>query len=746
MDQDELIQRLMQTFLGELEEHVQAMNAALLSLERDPPAPERDDLLGTLFRRAHSLKGAARSVEMPLIESLCHRLETVLASLRSGGAPAAAAPFELLFAAADALQDSGERLRQGRPLADSALEAMALRLDAAQRSQAPEAAVPAAPGSRPARQLGTAPQAVPREAAAASGPAASEDGGFVRITAQRLDALLASAGELSIARRRLESRERELAAVQDLVRRWQAEWRRLRRPRRLQQGAASAAAPLRLRELLARTGERLARLERELERFGTSLAAEHRALAQAASPLELQVHRLRMLPFAEGCRGLERAVRDLARARGRGAALSIEGGEVELDRSVLEALRDPLLHLVRNAVDHGIEPPAERLAAGKPAQGTVTVAAALRGSQVEVSVSDDGRGLDLDAIRAELRRRGHAEPDERELARSVFLPGLSTARELTEISGRGMGLDVVRSGLAALHGTADVRFQPGRGSRFVLNVPLTLTRIRVLFVRSAGQVYAIPATNVRRLVRVSPSELRSAEGRTLLAVDGGLVAVVSLADVLGTARAWSETPRLSLAVLSAGERSLALAVDELLTEEEVVVKGLGPRLAGMRSFAGGTILSSGRVGLILSAADLVERALGTASPFVLHERPPAATVKRRILLADDSLTTRTLEKSILMAAGYEVVAAADGAQAWRLLQEHGADLLVSDVEMPEMNGIALVETIRASRRFRNLPVILVTALGSEKDRARGLEAGASAYLVKSAFDQRVLLETIEQLL
>jgi two-component system chemotaxis sensor kinase CheA len=374
----------------------------------------------------------------------------------------------------------------------------------------------------------------------------------------------------------------------------------------------------------------------------------------------------------------------------------------------------------------------------------------LRGAQVEVAVADDGRGLDLDALRRQVRQRGLPEPaDDRELARLVFLPGLSTARLITDVSGRGVGLDVVKSRVESLHGTVELSFTAGRGTHFTLAVPLTLTTLRALLVRAGGQTFAFVGTNVLKLVRVAAGDLRPIEGRDMLSLGGKPLPVASLADTLGLPARAAGVPGKALAlVVAAGEKRMAFVADEFLAEQEVVVKKLGARIRRVPHVSGATILPSGQIALVLNAANLVRSALaqGPARALAGARDAAAPKAKKRLLLAEDSVTTRTLEKSILEAAGYEVTAVPDGAAAWQFLQERGADLLVSDVEMPRMDGFQLTEAVRGSKRFPDLPVVLVTARQTEADKARGIAVGANAYLTKSAFDQKNLLETIAQLL
>ncbi|MBX3169863.1 MAG: response regulator [Candidatus Eremiobacteraeota bacterium] len=731
MDKEKLIQRLMVTFVAELEEHARVFERDLLALEKGPEA-SRAELWQTLLRTLHSLKGASRSVNQPVLEQACHALEDTLVQAREGKRQPDSEFFQLLFAYSDALQEAARRLRSQQSLSGSPLQSLLPRPG---RPQAEPATAEPAPAETPAP------------------PALSRKDVFVRVAADKLDALMDRGGELLVARRRSASRLDELQALREVIQHCSAEWTRLEKPLRKFTGPSAAQEwlPRRALQAMERTRDYLKQLERRIDELAARTAADNRFLEQAAEPLEAEIRRVRLFPFGDGCEGLERTVRDLARTAGKEVQLVLRGRRTELDRSILESLKDPLWHLVRNAVDHGAEPPQERLALGKSARSIVTVAAAVRGEGVEVVVADDGRGLSLSAIREQARRRGLVVPeDPLELAQLVFLPGFSTAPKLTELSGRGVGLDVVKNRVEALRGRVQIFSEEGRGCRFVLNLPLTLSTIRAVLVKAGGQSYALPTACVRRMLRIDPEEFASVEGRDVLLNDGSPVPVISLLEVLGLGLERFPAPRSkqSLVVVAWGERQIALAVDALLAEEEFVVKSLGSRFRRVRHFAGATILSTGHIALILSISDLVHTALGLKPAGSL--RPAGddqfSVTRRRLLVVDDSVTTRSLEKSILEAAGYDVHVAADGLDAWHKLSEVEPDLVVADVEMPAMDGIALCEAIRGSKRWRNLPFVLVTALESQQDKARGLQAGADAYLPKQAFDQSQLLETVARLL
>ena len=746
MDAEELGRRLRATFTLEIDEQVQTLNRDLLALEKATDGPEMAELVRSIFRAVHSLKGAARSAGVATVEEVCHRVEEILSRARDGHVAVDAGLLSVLFSTADLLGDAAERLREGSEPAAATLEGFFDRLDAFEPGSVPaaveggtwetgpavasDASPPAAPFPEPAS---------PRETAVVSDAAADRPRATpaVRVAAEKLDALLATSGELLVARHRVSSRPGEVGALRELVRGTRAECAELQR------GRAASTSPERI-------GTLLQRLDRELERLARSLRADDRRIEQLSASLDADVRRVRMLPFSDACQGFDRMTRDLARASGKEVELVVDDGGVELDRAIIERLRDPLRHLVRNAIDHGIEAPEIRRGKGKPPEGRVTVRAALRGARVEVVVGDDGQGLDLDALREQARRRHLPEPpDARGLAQLVFLPGLSTASMITDVSGRGVGLDVVKSQVESLHGSVEIAAGPRHGTSFTLTVPLTLSVLRALLFRAGGHIFALPSHQVSKLVRIGSDALRSVQGRDVLFLEGAPMAVVPLAAALGLESA-PPLPdgRLVVLVVAAGSERVGFIVEELLAEQDVMVKNLGRRIGRLRRVSGATILPHGGVALVLSGGHLARAALSAPASVA---RPVAhagasSSRRRRLLVVDDSITTRSLEKSILEAAGYEVTAVADGEAAWELLRRQAVDLVVSDVDMPRLDGVELTARLRSSEGFRDLPVILLTARESEADRARGAAAGANAYLVKSAFDQRSLLETIAQLL
>jgi two-component system chemotaxis sensor kinase CheA len=466
--------------------------------------------------------------------------------------------------------------------------------------------------------------------------------------------------------------------------------------------------------------------------------------------LEQEVMAARLLPLATLYAGLPRAARDLAQSTGKAVRLELRDETVELDRKVLELVGDPLLHLLRNAIDHGLEPPAERLAAGKPAEGLITVSAAAVGGEVRLAICDDGRGIDPDRLRKRAAQLGllsaeaAAALSDYQALDLIFQPGFSTAAGVSEISGRGVGMDVVRSNLAELGGQVRVESELGKGTRVALILPLTLATTRVLLARVGEMLFALPASSCRGATLVRRGELLSALCQPRIEREGQSLALASLAALIGIQTPWplADAERAPAVIAGDSARPVALLVDALLDEREVVVRPLGALLAQNRAFSGAVQLSDGSLALLLSPFLLAQT--GQLAPAVVER--PRAPIRGRLLVVDDSFATRELIRSILQAAGYEVAVAVDGADGLEQLRASSYDLVVSDLEMPRLNGLQLAAQVKAGAAGRSVPLILLTSLGSDEQRRLGLEAGASAYIVKSQFSQESLLAVVRQLL
>jgi two-component system, chemotaxis family, sensor kinase CheA len=537
----------------------------------------------------------------------------------------------------------------------------------------------------------------------------------VRVAADDLDLMMGHSAAVLIARQRLTDPIRVLGELDS----------------ELSQRRALSAAQL------ASSSRRLSSVHRELSRALLRLDT-------TSARLDEHVRRIRLRSIGDACRGCERIVHDTAAATGKRAELFVHGAEVRVDRAQVDVLRDVLIQIVRNSVAHGIELPEVRVLAGKPELGHITIEAHIEGDAVRVTVSDDGGGLDLDAIAAQSARRGMRIESHADAERAIFAPGLSTAAAVTELAGRGVGLDVAKQRIEAMHGSITVTSERGRHTTFTIELPTTVATITAMVISSGGVAYAVPSSSVDRAVRIVRANVRHAEGRSLVRIDETWLPLGILASVLGKPSA-AMSERVAAIVLIQSGRRVVLVVDAIVGIFDLVVGALDPRLGRIRHLTGQARLASGNVALVVNASDLIDDVLGMT--VMLPAAAAVPTKRRKILVVDDSATTRALEANILRTAGYDVIVAVDGEAALRQLAEHPqVDLIVSDIDMPNLDGFGLTQAVRSNDRIATLPVVLVTARGTDDDRARGLHVGANAYLVKSSFDQTVLLQTIARLL
>jgi two-component system chemotaxis sensor kinase CheA len=664
---------LAELFRDESAQRLDQMDTALLAVESGAAGAETID---SLFRNAHTIKGAAGMLGFDDVRALAHAAEDVLASMRAAEAfpPEFAPPLLRATAALRAQINADGTAEPVAGLLKDLAACRAARTDEETPGSAP-GAVPAA-ASNPASPAPAPASASPGATAGAGGG----DGRTLRVPAGKIDHLLDVAGEIMQYRTRL-------------------------------------AHSL---------GGQAGQPEDVAEAFG----AGERML----DDLRDTAVGMRTLPLAVIAGPLPRMVRDFARAAGKEVEFAVTGADTELDRVILESLSEPLGHLLRNAVIHGVESPAERERAGKPARGRVELRAASRGSFVEIVVADDGRGASPEVI-GEARREGS-------LADVLAKPGYSTAEEVTDLAGRGVGLDAVRSYVHSLGGSLAVRSEPGQGMEVVQLLPVALALMEVLLFERAGAVYGVPLAVVEQVVMVT--ERLTLEGRQALEIGGSSVPVADFAALIGAAAPplGDQPPALIISV--AGRRAV-VTCDALLGEEEVVVKPLGPLLAGLEGYLGASILGDGRIALLIEPAMLTRKSLGVPGPTVARaaDGPAAAT---KILVVEDSFTVRELQRSILEAAGYSVATAHDGRDALAVLDQDAAiSLVITDLEMPELDGIGLTRAIRADAARSSLPVVVVTSRADEEDRLRGIEAGADAYMGKRSFDQQALLATVERL-
>ncbi|OQX48879.1 MAG: hybrid sensor histidine kinase/response regulator, partial [Candidatus Sedimenticola endophacoides] len=579
----------------------------------------------------------------------------------------------------------------------------------------------------------------------------------IRIQTRQLDWLMNQAGELVVIRTRIEHR---LDDIKELI----DQWDELSASQRERQSVLrtlkkeGVARLNKLNELQERDASQLERLGERLGHLQTTSAEDNARLEAVTSKLEGGIRTVRLLPFSTVFNLFPRMIRDIARAQDKEVELLIEGGDTTADKRILEEMKDPLMHMLRNCVSHGIEPPGERERLGKPRTGTVWLKAHCTSASVIIEVVDDGGGLNLEQIRATaLKQRLLSEEelrgmDERQLTALIFNTGFSTQQMITDISGRGVGMDVVRNNVESLKGSIQVESEPGVGSRFIIQLPLTLATTRVLLARLGMHHYALPVEFVDTTLRVDTQQLFTVETKETLSIDGHPVSIARLSDLLELPYSEPVRPEgadqgLPCILVRVGDERIGLLVDDVVDEQEVVLKPIGALLRRVRNVSGSTILGSGEVCMILNPVELV-RTIATHGGRVVAPRvevKSAASSEATVLLVEDSITTRIQEKRILESAGYRVIQAVDGLDALEKLGSHAVDAVVTDITMPNMDGLRLTQRIREEGRYQALPIILVTMLASDEDKRQGLAAGASAYLTKPSFDQSVLLDTLQRL-
>lgn len=791
---------LLSIFRGEVEEYLESLNSMLLQVEMLKDSdPTYQPTLVEMNRIAHSMKGAARAVGIGSIESLSHYMEEIFGAVMKRTMHLSPGICDALYDSLDMIQSvmSGETLDEevfgnvvshleqvvaGSAAAEAVKDSQTgtgvpiVRVEPDTTEAPVVKPVPPAVNGTVANDESSTPKTELPKAAAIKPPmddrltaTASLDSQTismrpveetVRVTVTKLDRLMGEATELIVARMRGEERQRDINDLRRTLSRWQREWRSVRSAyirlvRRLQEHQIEGGELPILFKFLETNQRYLQETNRRLVQVSQLVAQDNLHLTTLSDQMQEEIDAMRLVPFDSLVAGFQRMVRDIARDIEKNVQFDVTGAFVEIDKTVLDALKDPLMHLLRNAIDHGIETPDERIQVGKPAAGRIVLDVEQRGSEIVIRVSDDGRGIDPNRVRKAIVKNkllSQAEADvlsDDEARFYIFHAGLSTNDTVTTISGRGFGMDIVRERVESLRGRVNVESKVGEGTTMTLNVPVSLTRIRCVLMQLGEEQYAIPSVVVDRMVTLSREQVFTAEGRDMVVLNNQPVPLVSLGAVIRVPTAHGADDRLRVMLLQSANRAVAFEVDRLLSEQELVLKPLGRELARAPFIAGAALLGTGNVVIVLDSNDLVRAASGSVLPRKRAAAAANAAVKQRrvrVLVADDSITTRTLEKNILETAGFEVYVAIDGSEAWSMLAEQDFDLVISDVEMPNMNGLELASQIKNHAQFKHIPVILLTSLAKPEQREAGLRAGADAYLVKSQFDQGELLATIQSVL
>jgi two-component system chemotaxis sensor kinase CheA/two-component system sensor histidine kinase and response regulator WspE len=744
MGAEEIRQKLLGKFREVTTDRVEKISAALLQLEKGKSRESTEELA----RELHTLKGEARMMGFTGLSQVVHAAEDLLVALISGDEKGDR--LEALLKACDSIPAFLEGPPDGGPEGRALIERLRGLIGAAPAAKT--ATAPAAAAAEAPAPAKAAPEAPPPRVEAAAAPSRVEGGAeargpeapravgsaaSIRVAVQVLDELAAMSGDLLVDGARSQARTRELGG---LLARWN----------RLSERIIGLSDQLRGREeasLVEHIETDIHTLRSDGFRFLRRHTDAVDGIQSQFDELAARVSSARLVPLASIFAAFPRAARDLAKEQKKEIDCAIQGGESGVDRTVLIALNDPMVHLIRNAIDHGLELPEERVQAGKPRAGKLSIRARVDGDLLAVVVEDDGRGIDPNQIRQAAVRKGvlgeaqAASLSSRAAMDLIFSPGFSTRAETSEVSGRGVGLDVVRKKVVAMGGTVAVESTVGKGTRFVLRLPQSLALMKVLLVRLDDDVYGLPAQDVDGVGRIDPANISELAGIRTVRHRGKLLPVVALGPLLGL-NGGPRNPKPLAAFLSHGNDGAALVVDGFHGEREVAVKAPGAFLKGMRFISGGAALEDGRVALLLSTAELVASARRWSNALQVKGK---AKRRLRILLVDDSVIAREAEAAMLRGLGHEVEEASDGEDGWRRLESGQYDLLVSDVQMPVLDGINLTRRVKGSPRFQQLPVVILSSLSAPEERRRGADAGADAYLVKGELDSDVMASTVERL-
>ena len=782
-------------------ERLQKIEAALLHLEKNP---QDVSSLEEFLREAHTLKGDSRMLGVTEVETVVHQMEDTMINVKQGKTTLTSEICDRLHHGLDAVRlmvheaitgepsgvntfmvlaelMSGEESAQGanEKSLDAAIEtdddlfadsedlfpeeanddlfpdeaevdiaALKTELEIKQPSQVESVSPEEQPTSEPA------PQKFRRRA---------DDIGTIRVKTEDLDKLVRQAGELSIAQLRINRRMGDINEIVNL-------WEELNQNFLLNQENIKKLQ-------LETNNNNLSKIQRwqensvkQLEQLGELITQlkntayeDNASLSSIANEMEAGVKTLRLLPLSNIFNPLHRLVRELSREQGKQINLVIEGADTKVDKTIIDEMKDPLLHIVRNAIDHGIETVAEREQQGKPATATIILNGHQTGGTVAIEIRDDGRGLNLDRIKKTAVRRNIvteeklAKMSTAEIQSLIFASGFSTRSEVSEISGRGVGLDVVRTNVERLKGNIKVESSPGMGCEFRLQLSTSLGTTEALLLEVYQTTYAMPVDMVQTMKLVSPQEIFTIKGTQAINIDGQSISVVWLADILNLQiKAPASTKALETAqkaitciVLRSGTDSLGILVDAVIDQQDIVLKPQSALLQRVRNIAGATILGNGEVCMVLNSQDLINSVGGKRTAHVTEiaeDETVKTSTNPKLLLVEDSIIIRTQMKRILEEAGYDLTIAVDGAEGFEKVQNGKFDLVVSDVEMPNMTGLELTAKIRELSQYEQLPIVLVTTLAKEEDKRRGLEAGANAYLTKGDFDQKLLIDTLEKLI
>jgi len=738
----ELLKQLVDTFKTELDEQLQVMIDGLLQLEKKSTnAAKQAMCFEAIFRAAHNIKGASKSLGINDVGDIAHHMESLFSALQKKEKIFSTAMVDLCFEAVDKLRLSMNCFLENQSITFD-LDDLLSRLDSSSFiGDKPQKNILQKKTSKVKTQKIVE---IPIKKISCVDRQSHET---IRVSIESIGRVAALMEEMQVNKIAIEDHQEKLAKMTAQMKPMQQLWEQVF----VQQSMDNKDE---LQKLHHRGSDRLNEVLQSLDDLNKNMHLRMNDLNVLFHALQEEIYMLRLIPAATLLQSLPRTIRDLANEMNKKVELIISGDDVKMDKMVLEGLKDPLIHLLRNAIDHGIEEPSVRKAVGKTDVGYIWLSVVEEGNQILLSITDDGAGIDTDKIKkqcevknlfsaADLERMG-----EKDLLELVFRPGFTTREIITNVSGRGVGLDVVKENIGHLKGHVSIDSTLRKGTTVELRVPLTLTSERGLIVRCSGQMLVIPTAFVDKVLFLKTNEIIEVGATQAILLDGHPIPLRDLADMINLEkREPFQIDKLSIVVIRKGWDAIAFLVDTIVGEREMVVKPLQTPVDKVFGVVGGTLSGNGQVMVVLNPGDIIKMALQgqKVSRVAVQNNSLDSQTKPQILIVDDSITTRTLEKSILESRGYQVTTAVDGKEAWDTLQKKKFSLLITDVVMPSVDGFTLTDRVKKTEKLQGMPVIIVTSLGSEAEKKRGIEVGADAYIVKSEFESGVLLEIVEQL-
>ncbi len=742
-------QRLLDIFKEEGAEYLKRLEDGLLNLEKNP---KNITILEDIFRDAHNLKGAARILGLTEIAALAHELESTFSLAKDGKLTITPERVDAISEAIDeinGLMNSGINSPFTKGGVGGLLEGAGLLKGETEAIKDGEAKIEKESVIETVgkRSEGVTAAGTDRQAQ-----------GSVRVTTTKLDDLMNQTGELLVAKMKFEQRMEDVNSLITLTENLIKGCSRVRRDEiRLKKTGLRGSRP---HTSTARLGvlqftddltANLSSFNDRLIRFSSEFYENNIDLSNITDRLQDSVKVIRMLPLSTILKTQQKMVRDLTRRLNKKVELKIEGEGIELDKRILEGLKDPFVHLITNCIDHGIESPDERRKAGKGEEGIIEITATAKGSFVEIVIRDDGRGMSVDKIRAKALKKGIVTEEtlsnlsNEQIINFIFEHGFSTSDIITDVSGRGVGMDVVKKNIEELNGMIYVQSESGKGCKTIIMVPLTLATVKALLMRTGTETVALPVTVIDRIMKVKADDISMIEGNNAFKHEGEIIPVARMDQALGFKKMEGDKEIFPVVIIGAGEKRAAFIIDGFIGEETIILKNLTYPLAKVRNVAGVALLGDGRIAVILNPAELID-SMTSVKPAPIRRVKEKEMQRQSVLVVDDSITTRTMEKNILESSGYDVTLAVDGVDAYNKLQGKRFDIIVLDVQMPNMDGFEFTEKVRDTPALNDIPIILLTSLEKDEDKRRGIDVGANAYITKRTFNQSSLLETIKRLI